>query len=229
MQIAPGLWHWSAPHPDWSPWNPEKRTGFGWSREVGCVRYETREELVLIDPLTPPPCTAVQQLFWHTLDNAVRHRQQPVTILLSTDWHDRSAQAVYDRYSGECGASIWIHEAMPQQELGCKPTRTFREGDTLPATVQVYVLTSPHPEVLFYLPPARALVVADALWGTPDGRIWIGSHEFCMLLPKLLKTLLIDTLLLSHAAPIISYAHEVLAKVVAERPEWTEGSSIDTP
>ena len=222
QSVRPGVWRWTAPHPDWSPWDPERKTGFGWSQEVTSVCYETPGGLVLIDPLTPPCGTPAHRQFWQTLDAAAQAKRQPATILLSTDWHDRSAQAVFERYSLQFGASIWVHEAMPRDLLNCQPTHTFREGDLIAGSVQVFFIESPHPEVSFYLTSARTLVVADALWGTPDGRLWIGSHEFCSLLPKLLAELTIETVLLSHGEPIVLDAHSVLARVARERPEWTE-------
>lgn len=220
--VAPGLWHWTAPHPDWSPWNPEARTGFGWSQEVGCVSFETLEQLVFIDPLAPPCGTPAHRQFWQALDAAVQEKRQPVTILLSTDWYDRSAQSVFERYSQQFGASIWMHEATPRDSLHCQPTHTFREGNLLAGSVQAIFIQSPHPEVAFHLTSARTLVEADALWGTPDGRIWIGCHEFCSRLPKLLEELPIETLLLSHAQPIVANAKAVLTCIARKRPEWTE-------
>lgn len=222
QSVRPGVWYWTAPHPDWSPWNPDARTGFGWSQEVGCVCYEAPEQLVLIDPLAPPCGTPAHRQFWQALDAAVQAKRQPVTILLSTDWHDRSAQAVLERYALQFGASIWVHEAMPRDLLNCQPTHVFREGDLLAGSVQVFLIESPHLEVAFYLTSARTLVVADALWGTPDGRLWIGSHKFCSILPKLLSNLTVETLLLSHAEPIVIDSHSILARVARERPEWTE-------
>ena len=124
-----------------------------------------------------------------------------MTVLLSTDWHERSAQTVFDRYSQQFGASIWVHEAMPLDCLACQPTDTFQQGETIVGEVQPIFIESPHPEVAFYLSSARTLIVADALWGTPDGQIWIGSHEFCSRLPRLLAELPIETLLRSHAEP----------------------------
>ena len=222
QQVRPGVWHWTAPHPSWSPYDPASKTGFGWSQAVGSVLYETPDQIVLIDPLTPPRRTPALLRFWQALDATVQERRQPVTILLSTDWHERSAQAIYDRYSQQFGASIWVHAATPLDSLACEPTHTFHEGDPLAGDVHALSIESPHPEVAYYLAAARTLVVADALWGTPDGRIWLGSHEFCARLPSLLEQLAFETLLLSHAQPIVANAHTVLARIADERPEWTE-------
>lgn len=221
QHVRPGVWHWTVPHPSWSPWDFASKTGFGWSQEVGSVCYETPDQLVLIDPLTPTRHTTALRQFWRALDTTVQERRQPVTILLSTDWHDRSAQAVFERYSQQFGASIWVHEAAPLASLECQPTHAFREGDSPAGDVQAYFIEFPHPEVAYYLAAARTLVVADALWGTPDGRIWIGSHEFCTRLPVLLEKLTIETLLLSHGKPVVANAHTVLARIANERPEWT--------
>lgn len=223
--VGPGLWHWTAPHPDWSPWDPMKKTGFGWSQEAGCVCYETPEQLVLIDPLAPPCGTLTHRQFWQALDGMVDERRQPVTVLLSTDWHDRSAQTVFDRYAQQFGASIWVHENMPRDSLHCQPTHTFRAGDLLAGSVRAFFIKTPHPEVAFYFTSACTLVVADALWGMPDGRLWIGSHEFCSRLPKLLEELPIETVLLSHAEPISANAHADLTGIANERPEWREDAS----
>ena len=118
-----------------------------------------------------------------------------------------------------------IHEATPQELLDCQPTHPFREGDLLAGEVQEYFIRSPHPEVVYYLTSARSLIVANALWGTPDGQIWIGSHEFCSVLPRLLEELPIETLLRSHAEPFVGSAHAVLARISDESPEWIELSS----
>ncbi len=228
QSVRPGLWRWTAPHPDWSPWNPIRKTGFGWSQDVGSVCYETSDGLIFIDPLAPPCGTSARRQFWQALDNAVRARSQPVTVLLSTDWHDRDAQAVFDRYFPQFGVSIWVHEATPRDSLNCLPTHTFREGELLSGEIDAHFIGAPHPEVAFYLSSARTLVVADALWGTPDGRIWIGSHEFCSRLPSLLERLPIETVLLSHGEPIVADADAILANIARERPEWTEESSLQS-
>jgi hypothetical protein len=50
QQVAPGLWRWTAPHPDWELRRQEDDPA-DWERDVGCVAYEAGDALVLIDPL----------------------------------------------------------------------------------------------------------------------------------------------------------------------------------
>ena len=45
-ELAPGLWYWFAPHPDWRP-------DENWPEGVLCGYYEAPEATVLFDPLVP--------------------------------------------------------------------------------------------------------------------------------------------------------------------------------
>ena len=86
-QLAPGLWRWTAPHPDW-------KEGDDWERDVGCVYYEAGEATVLIDPLVPEE----RELFFEALDRDVARRGLPLTILLTCVWHERSRDELTERY-----------------------------------------------------------------------------------------------------------------------------------
>ena len=86
-ELAPGLWRWTALHPDWKP-------GDDWAQEVGCVYYEAAAATVLIDPLVPPE----RDRFFEALDRDVERRGSPVTILLTVTWHERSAAELTERY-----------------------------------------------------------------------------------------------------------------------------------
>lgn len=87
VQVAPGLWRWTAPHPDWT------ETG-DWPRKVGCVYYEAPEAVVLFDPLVPPE----RERFFDALDADVARLGRPVAILLTVAWHSRSAAELTKRY-----------------------------------------------------------------------------------------------------------------------------------
>jgi glyoxylase-like metal-dependent hydrolase (beta-lactamase superfamily II) len=87
-QLAPGLWRWTAPHPDWED-------GQDWERDVGCVYYEAADATVLIDPLVPEE----REPFFEALDRDVARRGLPVTILLTCVWHARSRDELTERYA----------------------------------------------------------------------------------------------------------------------------------
>ena len=88
-ELAPGLWRWTAPHPDW-------QEGADWEQEVGCVYYEAPGATVLIDPLVPQP--PERERFFEALDSDVERRGLPVSILLTVPWHGRSSAEIAERY-----------------------------------------------------------------------------------------------------------------------------------
>ena len=88
VELLPGLWRWTAPHPDWSE-------GDDWEQAVGCVYYEAPGATVLIDPLVPPE----RERFLAALDRDVERRGLPVAVLLTVPWHERSAAELAARYA----------------------------------------------------------------------------------------------------------------------------------
>src|SRR6266571_2620654 len=47
-ELAPGVWHWKAPHPQWEPTEP-------WDQNVSSYAIDDGERLLLFDPLSVPP------------------------------------------------------------------------------------------------------------------------------------------------------------------------------
>jgi hypothetical protein len=72
-----------APHPAWEPTED-------WPEEVPVVRYETEDEVVLIDPFLPP-------------DGEFDPHGKPVRVLLTQGAHYRGTSDFVERY----GASVW--------------------------------------------------------------------------------------------------------------------------
>jgi hypothetical protein len=87
-RIRPGLYRWTAPHPDYEP-DPEPGSPADWPKQVGCVAYEAAEALVLVDPLVPDE-------LWPALDRLAEGR--PVVVLTTIGFHRRSRQTVVERY-----------------------------------------------------------------------------------------------------------------------------------
>ena len=225
-ELSPGLWRWTAPHPDWTP---EKDKPGGWGQQVGCLYLESPEGIVLIDPLAPPEGTEEARRFWEALDADVARLGKAVVVLLGNRFHQRSAQAVLERYRGKPGARILAPEKA-RPFLNCEIASTFRAGDSLPGGVQAFAvsgLDGPD-ETVFFLPGVRALVCADALIGAGQGRVrvppaWWAQNtpegqerykkEFRASLTPLME-LQPEMILTSHGEPVLTGGAAALAEAL---------------
>lgn len=189
-QIAPGLWRWTAPHPEWpakvSPDSPSY-----WPQQVGSVLYATDQSAVFIDPQLPPDTKG----FWTWADQRVQERS--VHVLTTIHWHRRSRDQVAARY----GAST--SRAKPRLPHGVESFMLRRAGETL-----------------FWLPESRALVPGDRILGAAKGglRLCPGSWLDGDMTPAQLKQLLqplqqlpIEHVLVSHGEPVIGNGARALA------------------
>jgi glyoxylase-like metal-dependent hydrolase (beta-lactamase superfamily II) len=189
-EIAPGLWYWTAPRPDWGG-------AIDWPEDVGCVCYRSTDAVVLIDPLLP---RGEEAAFWAFVDEF----SLPVAVLLTAPWHRRDAQAVAERYR----TVVWAHEAARAQLPF--PTRS----DALPDGVDLFVPDGvDEGQVGFYLPAHRALVVAELFMGEGDRLRLCPSpamHDeqaFYASLRKLVH-LPIERVLVAHGEPVLSEGRE---------------------
>ena len=89
-EIAPGLHHWTAPHPGYEP-DPEPGSAADWPEQVGSTLYQAPDAAVFIDPQVPDE-------LWPALDELVASR--PVVVLTTIRWHSRSRAAALARYDG---------------------------------------------------------------------------------------------------------------------------------
>jgi hypothetical protein len=158
-QIAPHLWWWTAPHPDWGP--EDFKDGQGWERDVSSYALVEDDSLVLFDPLVP---AGDEEAFWSALDDDVE-RHGPPAILITVFWHARSSREILDRYGG---ATLWAHETSAEEVAERVPvTSTFAGGDVLPGRVEAIALHHMN-EAAFWLPGHRAVVLGDSVLGYED-------------------------------------------------------------
>jgi glyoxylase-like metal-dependent hydrolase (beta-lactamase superfamily II) len=78
-ELAPGLWHWQAPHPDWRASEP-------WDQNVSSYAMDGGERLLLFDPLAPP--SEIEKLAG----------ERETAIVLTAPWHERDSRSLVERF-----------------------------------------------------------------------------------------------------------------------------------
>lgn len=208
-ELAPGLWRWTALHPEWGP-------GDDWGQEVGCVYVETAASVILIDPLVPGE-PAARETFLQHLDADVERNGKPVSILLTVHWHERSAAELAERY----GAEVWANEgAVGQIESVTNP---FAPADVLPGGV-IGIDAQRAGETLLWLPEQHALVAGDVLLGDADGGLRVCPESWLAGITRLelklalagLLDLPVELVLVSHGEPVLADGKVALAQALAE-------------
>jgi glyoxylase-like metal-dependent hydrolase (beta-lactamase superfamily II) len=190
---------WLSPHPDWEPTED-------WPEEVPVVRYETEDEIALIDPLLPA-------------DDSFDPRGKPVRVLLTQAAHIRGTADFVERY----GASVW---APPRGVWREQPNPATT--DELPRGVEAIELDGEPEQVVFFIPRHATLVTGDVLSGTGGVfHIFVDEADPDRLLPSLdkLADLPIERVVIPHGELILSDgAARIRAAVAEERRRSTSSA-----
>ena len=190
--LYPGLWRWTAGHPEWQP-GARPGTSADWPQAVGCVLYETPTAAVFIDPLVP----ADGEAFWQFADARVE-ACGGARVLVTIQWHERSQAQVAARY----GASA---EPPPQ----VVPVPIAGADETM------YWL----PDAAALLPGDRLIDLGAGLQVCPDSWLeYLGTGLTQAGLRAALAPLAdlpVERIVLSHGDPVLSGGGEALRRVLA--------------
>ena len=192
LRIADGLWRWTAEHPRWEHWPNRERE----AREVGCVYYEAPDATVLVDPLVP---AGEEDAFFRHLDADVERRGLPVVVLLTAEWHRRSADGLAARYDA-------------------------RIGGALPVGVEeIPIEGADERQVAYFIRPHAALVVCEVFAVDIDGELRVcrspalkRPDELEASLDRIME-LPVERLLVSHGDPVLVDAKARMAEALARR------------
>jgi glyoxylase-like metal-dependent hydrolase (beta-lactamase superfamily II) len=208
-ELAPGLWRWTAYHPEWH-------------QDVGCIAYAHGAALVLVDPMLPAD-DADARRFLRALDREVRQRDRPIHVLVTIHWHKRHSSELVSRYAKRPGAELWGPSAAAVK-LTLAANRAADRARRLPAGIVAFE-TRHGEEVVLWLPRAQAVVAGDALLGgkrkplrvCPQSWLPRGltrSEVARSLQP--LTALPVELVVPAHGDPVSENAAAILAQAIEE-------------
>jgi hypothetical protein len=219
VEIAPGLWRWTARHPEWHPGR------FG--AEVASFALAAGEDLLLVDPLLPATDDAP---LLGTLDRLAEDRA--VHVLITIAYHVRSAEPLAERLGGR----IWGPPRCASRLQ--KPFRltVLEPGAPGPAGAAAFAIGKPvRGERPLWLPSHRAIAFGDAVVTTPGGALRVWAQEpldarrrrwwrevFAPTLAPLLE-LPARRVLVTHGAPVLDDGARALRRAVAAEPWYHRG------
>jgi hypothetical protein len=197
-ELRPGLYRWTARHPD-AEADPQPGSPADWGPDVGSVAYAAPDALVLVDPLVPPDRADLRQ----ELDGLVRRHGKPVVVLTTLQFHRRSREELVARYDAS----------------------TSRAKKSLPNGVETIQIRGAG-ETMVWLPEHRALIPGDRLLGGDRGGLRLCPESWLRYLPsKMSQTQLrqalrpvldlqVDMVLVSHGQPVLSGGRKALERAL---------------
>jgi glyoxylase-like metal-dependent hydrolase (beta-lactamase superfamily II) len=168
-ELAPGLWHWKAPHPGWAPSEP-------WDQEVSSYAVVDDDRLMLFDPIAPPG----------EIDELAAGRE--TVVVLTNPWHERATQSIVERM----GVPVYTPLPDSAQDLmdkygvtaeqagdgspdlvwllkeGKGEARPYAAGDRLPVGAQAFPGREPNDTVL-WIESKAAVISGDSLVDVGNG------------------------------------------------------------
>ena len=160
-ELRARLWHWQAPHPDWTPAEP-------WPQEVSSYAIDDGVHLLLFDPLAVPDVLL-----------ALSSEREPV-IVLTAPWHERDTRSLVTRL----GAAVFAPRPDTAQDLIDKFGITaeqagdgspdlqwlgsgenvhwYAAGNRLPIGVEAYAGRE-HNDLVLWVASSSAIIAGDSL------------------------------------------------------------------
>lgn len=207
-EIAPGIWHWQATHPDWGEGEP-------WDPSVSSYAIDDGEQLLVFDPIAPPD---------ELLGLAA---ERDTAVVLTSPWHERDMQTLVERFGVSVYAPapdsaqylieqfgitaeragdgspdlVWLRAEAPEH------WRPYGAGDALPAGITAYEGAKPNDCVL-WVESHRAVIAGDTLADFGDGSAintrWLPKGVTRESVVERLRVLLdgpVEHLLATHGGP----------------------------
>jgi len=168
-QIAPGIYRWTAPHPEYRPK----------VEEVVSYALVDDDVLALVDPLLPAEDDDRRAPLLAELDVMVGAATR-LELLITIPYHPRSAETLYERHSRTLPTVIWGHAGVKKRLTRLAPLEVIPQSTTGEAAeiaegcAEAYTIGKPRrAEYPLYFPRLRAVAFGDAVVGAEGGlRFW---------------------------------------------------------
>jgi glyoxylase-like metal-dependent hydrolase (beta-lactamase superfamily II) len=153
-EVRTGVWHWTAPHPEWESKAP-------WDQMVSSYATDNGERLLLFDPLGVP-----EELL-------ARAAERETAIILTAPWHERDSQSLVERL----GVPMYTPSPDTAEDLLRMHDFTAPEGWTSPDVR--WLVDGEAGEAHWYSAGDRLPVGVQAFPGQKrnDCVLWIESHR----------------------------------------------------
>ena len=157
-ELRAGLWHWQAPHPEWSP-------GQRWPQEVSSYVIDDGDRLLLFDPLSVPD---------ELLELAT---ERNTAVVLTAPWHERDTRSLVERL----GFSVYTplpdtaddlirKYGITREQAGegspdlqwLREARWYAAGDRLPIGVEAFPGRE-HNDLVLWIESVGAVVCGDTV------------------------------------------------------------------
>ena len=206
-EVVTGVWHWQAPHPDWTP--AER-----WPQEVSSYAIDDGARLLLIDPLCVPD---------QFLELAADRES---VVVLTAPWHERDTQRLVEHL----GVPVFVpppdtaddlvqkFSATPEQAAGGSPDvawlladgsnegHLYSAGDRLPIGVEAFYGRE-HNDLVLWVDRVGAVISGDTLVDFGRGLVindWLRGRVTREQVIEGLRPLLalpVEFVLPAHGAP----------------------------
>lgn len=185
-EVATGVWHWEAPHPEWDD--------SVWPQVVSSYAIDDGERLLLFDPIATP-------------DELLTGGRELVVVLTSP-WHERDTRALVEQHDppvfvtdpGEGSPDV---EWLLSGEAG--DPHLYSPGGGLPAGLEAFPGREPN-DVVLWVPSRRAVVAGDTLVDFGEGLMihepWLSTpREQVVEQLRPLLDLPVEHVLATHGGP----------------------------
>ena len=221
-ELAPHIFSWTAPHPEYRPR----------AEEVVSYALVDGGALSFVDPLLPADADRRTALLAE-LDELAGAAQR-LELLVTVPYHTRSSEELYGRFAGPLPVRLWGHALVRRRLVAGTPLEEVPQGaagtcaDVAGGAAQAYTIGRPrrseHP---LFFPALRAVVFGDAVVGAEGGvRFWnlsagTGAEWYRDVFAPTVAPLAardVEHVLVTHGPPVLKDGRRALEECLAAPP-----------